>query len=82
MCQEMARLHIFAPFNPELLGALSSKNFSKKKNYYSKPTFMSQEMPRMQDFAPFTPELLGALSGTPSRKDHLASEVGKPALRA
>jgi hypothetical protein len=22
------------------------------------------------------------LSGTPSRKDHLASEVGKPALRA
>jgi hypothetical protein len=30
MCQEMARLHIFAPFNPELLGALSSKNFSKK----------------------------------------------------
>jgi hypothetical protein len=26
----MARLHIFAPFNPELLGALSSKNFSKK----------------------------------------------------
>jgi hypothetical protein len=30
MCQEMARLHIFAPFNPELLGAVSSKNFSKK----------------------------------------------------
>jgi hypothetical protein len=29
--KEMARLHIFAPFNPELLGALSSKNFSKKK---------------------------------------------------
>jgi hypothetical protein len=28
--KEMARLHIFAPFNPELLGALSSKNFSKK----------------------------------------------------
>jgi hypothetical protein len=29
MCQEMARLHIFAPFNPELLGALwlvSKKN--------------------------------------------------------
>jgi hypothetical protein len=22
MCQEMDRLHIFAPFNPELLGAL------------------------------------------------------------
>jgi hypothetical protein len=30
MCQEMARLYIFAPFNPELLGDLSSKNFSKK----------------------------------------------------
>jgi hypothetical protein len=30
MCQEMASLHISAPFNPELLGALLSKNFSKK----------------------------------------------------
>ena len=32
MCQEMARLHIFAPFNPELLGVLSSKISVKKKN--------------------------------------------------
>jgi hypothetical protein len=45
---------------------------------------MCQDIPRMQDFAPFTSELMGALSGprTPGRKDHLTSEVGKPALRA
>jgi hypothetical protein len=34
MCQEMARLHIFAPFNPELLGVLSSKISVKKKTLF------------------------------------------------
>jgi hypothetical protein len=43
---------------------------------------MCQDMPRMQDFAPFTPELLRALGAPPGRKDHLVSEVGKPALQA
>ena len=60
----MARLHIFAPFNPELLGVLSSKISVKKKNkkkHYLKLRFMCQDMPRMQDFAPFTTELLKSL---------------------
>ena len=60
---------------------LSSKNFSKT-NLYLKLRFMCQDMPRMQDFAPFTPELLRALGAPPGRKDHLVSEVGKPALQA
>jgi hypothetical protein len=45
MCQEMARLHIFAPFNPELLGALSSKNFSKKNLLFEAEIYVSGYSP-------------------------------------
>ena len=46
----------FAPFNPELLGALwlVKQIFSVKQTYYLKLRSMCQDMPRMQDFVPFT----------------------------
>ena len=74
----MARLHIFAPFNPELLGALSSKNFRKRNLLFEAEIYV----PGYAQNARFCTIYPRACPQTPGCKDHLASEVGKPALQA
>jgi hypothetical protein len=75
MCQEMARLHIFAPFNPELLGALSSKNFSKKNLLFEAEIYVPGYA-QNAGFCSIYPRASGDLQRPPGCKDHLASEVG------
>ena len=71
----MARLHIFAPFNPELLGALSSKNFSKKNLLFEAEIYVPGYA-QNAGFCSIYPRASGDLQRPPGCKDHLASEVG------
>ena len=75
MCQKMARLHIFAPFNPELLGALSSKNFSKKNLQFEAEIYVPGYA-QNAGFCTIYPRASGDLQQPPGCKDHLASEMG------
>ena len=79
MCQEIARVHIFAPFNPELLDALSSKNFSKKNLLFEAEIYVPGYA-QNAGFRTIHPRASEDLERPPARKDHLASEVGKPYL--
>ena len=78
MCQEMARLHIFAPFNPELLGALSSKKFSKKNLLFEAEIYVPGYA-QNAGFCTIHPRASGGLERPPTVR---TTSVGKPALLA
>jgi hypothetical protein len=74
MCQEMASLHISAPFNPELLGALSSKNFSKKNLQFEAEIYV----PGYAQNAGFSGQLFSPgtlVSSTNKSYNHFITEI-------